>query len=165
MQAEIARIRAQAEAMQRQAEELRAQAEREAARIRDQRPGTGYGGPGGGAGMGMGGMGMGMGGMGMGPGMGMGMGMGRSSGTATIVGDRPFQEQIGRMQSWLDTVERYTKLARDPSDTAVAAVITANDLLRSRGPQKAVEFFEKLLPQVKNEAVRRAIQLQLTELY
>ncbi|HEX2973435.1 MAG TPA: hypothetical protein VHP11_13960, partial [Tepidisphaeraceae bacterium] len=28
-----------------------------------------------------------------------------------------------------------------------------------------VEFFEKLLPQVKNEAVRRAIQLQLTELY
>jgi hypothetical protein len=99
---------------------------------------------------------------GMGGGMMGGMATGRGS---TAYGAQPFQEQVERMRSWLDTVDRYTRLARNPGDTGVAAVITANDLLRARGPKGAIEFFNRVLPEVKNDAVRRTIQLQMVELY
>lgn len=90
-------------------------------------------------------------------------------------GDRPGMGMMRRpeaaraqtemMRSWLETVERYSNLAHDPSATAVAAVVTAGDLLRQRGPEAAIEYFNGLLPEVRNDAVRRAIRLQLVELY
>ena len=74
-------------------------------------------------------------------------------------------DQLDRMRNWLDTVERYVRLARNPIDSAVAAVITANDILRPKGPDAAIDYFQKILPTTKNDAVQRAIRLQLIELY
>ena len=74
-------------------------------------------------------------------------------------------DQLDRMRNWLDTVERYVRMARNPVDSAVAAVITANDILRPKGPDAAIDYFSKILPTTKNDAVQRAIRLQLIELY
>ncbi len=74
-------------------------------------------------------------------------------------------EQVERMRNWLDTVDRYVRLANDPSATGVAAVITMNDLLRARGPEAAIEHFNRMLPDIKNPTVKRAVQLQLIDLY
>jgi len=87
---------------------------------------------------------------------------------STREGGRPgimMMEQVERMRNWLDVVDRYVRMARDPVDAGIAAVITANDLLRPRGADAAISYFTKLLPDVTNDAVKRAIRLQLIELY
>ena len=73
--------------------------------------------------------------------------------------------QIEQMRGWLDIVDRYARLSRDPVSAGVAAVIAADDLLRNKPPEQAIEYFSKLMTEVKNEAVQRAIRLQLVELY
>lgn len=82
-------------------------------------------------------------------------------------GDRPhpLMVQIEHMRGWLDVVDRYARMSRDPVASGVAAVIAADDLLKRRGPEQAIEYFTKLVGEVKNEAVQRAIRLQLVELY
>lgn len=77
----------------------------------------------------------------------------------------PFLEQLERMRNYLDTVDRYARMANSPASAGIAAVITANDILRPRGPEAAIDYFNKLLPQVKNEAVQRVIRIHLIELY
>jgi hypothetical protein len=62
-------------------------------------------------------------------------------------------------------VSQYSKLAGDPEATGVAAVVSASDVLRRKGPQAAIDYFTKLLPDVKQDAVKRAIRLQLVDLY
>jgi thioredoxin-like negative regulator of GroEL len=74
-------------------------------------------------------------------------------------------EQVERLRNWLELVDRYARMARNPVDAGIAAVINANDLLRPRGTQAAIDYFNKLLSEVKNDAVQRAIRLQLVELY
>jgi hypothetical protein len=69
------------------------------------------------------------------------------------------------MRGWLDLIDRYAKLSRDPVASAVAAVVSADDLFKGRPPEQAIEYFTKLLSEVKNETVQRAIRLQLIELY
>ena len=69
------------------------------------------------------------------------------------------------VQSYLGAVEQVSKMARDPSATGVAAVMTASDMLKERGADAAINFFNDVLPQVKNEAVQRAIRMQLIDLY
>jgi preprotein translocase subunit SecA len=44
------------------------------------------------------------------------------------------------------------------------AVLSAKDTLKER-PSEAIDFFEKLLPDVKNEVVERAIRIQMVDLY
>src|SRR5262245_50160457 len=66
--------------------------------------------------------------------------------------------QIDMMRGYLDVVDRYTRLARDPVAAGIGAVITANDILRPRGADAAIDYFNKILPEVKNEAVQRAIR-------
>jgi hypothetical protein len=73
--------------------------------------------------------------------------------------------QVEAMRNWLELIERYARMSRDPVSSGVAAVVGANDLLRKGPPEKAIEYFTKLLPEVKNEAVDRTIRLQLVELY
>jgi len=70
-----------------------------------------------------------------------------------------------QMRGYMELVERYAKMARDPSSSGVAAVVASSDTLRRQGPKAAAEFFEKLLPDVKNETVARAIRIQLADLY
>ena len=73
--------------------------------------------------------------------------------------------QVELMRSWLDLIDRYAKLSRDPVTSGVAAVVSADDLFKGRPPEQAIEYFTKLLGEVKNETVQRAIRLQLIELY
>jgi hypothetical protein len=80
-------------------------------------------------------------------------------------GGNPLLVQIEQMRGWLDIVDRYARLSRDPVSSGVAAVIAADDLLRNKPAEQAIEFFSKMMTEVKNEAVQRAIRLQLVELY
>jgi len=73
--------------------------------------------------------------------------------------------EMARFQGYLTMVGQYRKLASDPEASGVAAVVSAADILRKGGPQEAINYFTKVLPDVKQDAVRRAIRLQLIDLY
>ena len=68
------------------------------------------------------------------------------------------------MEKYLYVVDHVTRMSENPTAAGVAAVFRAHDLLKSQ-PQKAIEYFNDLLPQVKNDAVKRVIRLELAELY
>jgi tetratricopeptide (TPR) repeat protein len=80
-------------------------------------------------------------------------------------GGNPLMMQVELMRNWLDLIDRYAKLSRDPVSAGVAAVVSADDLLRAKPPEQAIEFFNKMLDEAKNDTVKRAIRLQLAELY
>ena len=70
------------------------------------------------------------------------------------------------MRGYIELVSRYTELSSDPTKAAISAVVTAGDLLRAKGNDTAIAYFEKLLPEVQgDESVNRAVRLQLVELY
>jgi hypothetical protein len=69
------------------------------------------------------------------------------------------------MRGYIDLVERFTRMARDPAAAGVAAVVAVDDMMKKRGPDAAIEYFNKVLPDVKNESVQRAIRIQLVHLY
>jgi hypothetical protein len=101
-----------------------------------------------------------------GPGMdddrgpGSGMGFGSSSGSMD-----PRMAKFEMLRGYLDAVDRYARLTRDPANSGIAAVVAANDILRPRGADVAIEYFNKLLPEVKTPAVQRAIRITLVDLY
>lgn len=80
-------------------------------------------------------------------------------------GKQGIPPEMARFQGYLTMVTQYGKLASDPEASGVAAVVSAADVLRKGGPQEAINFFVKILPDVKQDAVRRAIRLQLVDLY
>ncbi|HEV8379896.1 MAG TPA: tetratricopeptide repeat protein, partial [Tepidisphaeraceae bacterium] len=73
--------------------------------------------------------------------------------------------QLDAVRNYLDVFDRYSRLSRDPTAAGVAAVVTAGEILRARGADTAIAYFNKVMPDVKNESVQRAIRLQLIELY
>jgi hypothetical protein len=73
--------------------------------------------------------------------------------------------QLDAVRNYLDVFDRYSRLSRDPTAAGVAAVVTSGEILRARGADTAIAYFNKVLPDVKNESVQRAIRLQLIELY
>jgi hypothetical protein len=73
--------------------------------------------------------------------------------------------EVELMRGWLDLIDRYARLSRDRVACAVAAVVSADDLMRGRPPEEAIAFFNKMLDETKNETVQRAIRLQLVELH
>ena len=113
--------------------------------------------------------GPGMGGPGMGPGMdgpggrpdGMGPGGPGQGGPGAMGPMRQFEI----MRGYLEIVDRYSKISSDPTTAGIAAVVSAAEVLKPRGSDAAIEYFNKLLPEVKNESVARAIRAQLAELY
>ena len=72
---------------------------------------------------------------------------------------------FGRFNGYLSMVDTYSKLARDPEAAGVAAVVSAGDVLRRKGPEAAIDYFNKILPEVSMDGVKRAIRLQLVDLY
>ena len=74
-------------------------------------------------------------------------------------------------RGYLDTVQRYSQLSRDPADAAVAAVVTAADLLRSQGPKASIEYFKPILEELSrasdpaSSAAEAAVRMQLAEAY
>jgi hypothetical protein len=116
--------------------------------------GPGGGGPGGG-GPSMGNM-PGMDGPGRGGPDGMGPGQGGPGGP---------MRQFEIMRGYLEIVDRYSKISSDPTTAGIAAVVAAAEVLKPRGPDAAIEYFNKILPEVKNESIARAIRAQLAEQY
>lgn len=129
--------------------------------------GPGPGGPGGGPGQRPDGpRGGGPGGGFGGPGMGMGRPPhpgGPGMPPPPPMSDR--MKQVEMLRGYLELVDRYTQMSSNPTNAGIAAVITANDILKSRGADAAIEYFTKLLPDVKDAAVQRAIRVQLADLY
>ena len=77
----------------------------------------------------------------------------------------PYIARFDRLRGYLDAVDRYARLTRDPQNSGIAAVVSANDILRPRGADVAIEDFNRLLPEVKTPAVQRAIRITLVDLY
>ena len=73
--------------------------------------------------------------------------------------------QFEMLRGYLDVVDRYSKISSDPTTAGIAAVVAAAEVLKPRGPEAIADYFTKLLPDVKNEAVARAIRSQLAEQY
>ena len=67
----------------------------------------------------------------------------------------PEMQKFEMLRGYLDVVDHFAKLAHDPTAAGVAAVLAANDLLRPRGTDVAIDYFNKTLPNVKDEAVQR----------
>lgn len=92
-------------------------------------------------------------------------GVGGGRGPALGGPQHPMMAQIEMMRAWLELIDRYVRMSKDPVSAGVAAVVSADDLMRAKQPSQAIEYFNKVLPEVKNETVQRAIRLQLIELY
>ena len=69
------------------------------------------------------------------------------------------------MRGYIDLVDRIARLSRDPTTAGVAAVISAADLLKARGADAGIEYFNRMLDSAKSDPVKRAIRIQLIELY
>jgi hypothetical protein len=91
--------------------------------------------------------------------------MGGGRGSMSDGDQDPRMRRFELMRGYLDAVDRYARLAHDPQLSGIAAVVQANDILKPRGADAAIEFFTKLLPEVKSPAVARAIRIQLVDLY
>ena len=74
-------------------------------------------------------------------------------------------KQVEMLRGYLELVDRYTHLSSNSTNSGIAAVLTASDLLKARGAEVAIDYFTKLLPDVKDPAVQRAIRIQLCDLY
>jgi predicted negative regulator of RcsB-dependent stress response len=72
---------------------------------------------------------------------------------------------IEAMRGYLEVIDRFSAIAQDPASSGVAAVLSAGEIFRSRSAEEAINFYNKILPETKNEAVQRAIRIQLAELY
>ena len=64
------------------------------------------------------------------------------------------------MRGYLEVIDRFSTIAQDPASSGIAAVHRAGEIFRSRVPEEAINFYTKLLPETKNEAVQRAIRIQ-----
>jgi hypothetical protein len=78
---------------------------------------------------------------------------------------RPEMAKLDLLRNYIDAVDRFSKMTRDPAAAGIAAVVSASDILRQRGPEAAIDYFNKTLPDVKNDAVQRAIRIQMIDLY
>jgi hypothetical protein len=77
----------------------------------------------------------------------------------------PRQMKFDLMRSYFDAVDRYARMAHDPGLAGIAAVVSAGDILKPRGADVAIAYFEKTLNDAKIPAIKRAIRLQLVDLY
>ncbi|MBA2707385.1 MAG: hypothetical protein H0U59_06240 [Gemmatimonadaceae bacterium] len=87
-------------------------------------------------------------------------------------GGRPFRppmadrmQHVEMLRGHLELVDRYTRLSSNATSAGVAAVISAAEILKARGNDAAIEYFTKMLPDVKDLTVQRAVRLQLADFY
>ena len=76
-----------------------------------------------------------------------------------------WNQWVGLFKEYMELIGQFARVAEDPTNAGVAAVIYTDDILQTRPPHEAVEYYQKLLPEVKDPAVRRAIHLRLAEHY
>jgi len=65
-------------------------------------------------------------------------------------GDRRRENTSSVARRLSDVFDRYSRLSRDPTAAGVAAVVTSGEILRARGADTAIAYFNKVLPDVKN---------------
>jgi predicted negative regulator of RcsB-dependent stress response len=77
-------------------------------------------------------------------------------------------QEIGKyadqMEKYLFVVDHLARMSENPTSSAIAAALQVNEILKDQ-PQQAIDYFNRTLPDVKNDSVRRVIRLQLAELY
>ena len=102
-----------------------------------------------------------------GPGDRGGMGGGMDGPMGRMDGDGGFMlpPQMRMFQGYMMMVEQSARMSRDPSTSGVAAVVMAGDMLKKKGPEASISYYMKLLPDVKDPTIERAIRFQLVELY
>jgi predicted negative regulator of RcsB-dependent stress response len=71
---------------------------------------------------------------------------------------------IQEMEKYLYLVDHFARVSENPTSSGIAAVLQASEVLKDK-PHDAIEFFNRALPDVKNDSVRRVIRLQLSDLY
>ncbi|HVT90956.1 MAG TPA: hypothetical protein VHD56_19040 [Tepidisphaeraceae bacterium] len=74
-------------------------------------------------------------------------------------------QKVEALRAYLDVVDRMAKLSQDRTASGVAAVVSATDILRQRGPESAITYLNKTLAEVKDPAIQRAIRIQLADLF
>ena len=94
-----------------------------------------------------------------------------ASAPAQLKGNGDDQMALSRIAQWSDLTEKYlfvvdhcARLSDNPTASAIAAALQVEEVLKDR-PQDAIDYFNRTLPDVKNDSVRRVIRLQLAELY
>ena len=73
--------------------------------------------------------------------------------------------QVEQLRGYLEIVDHYTQITKDPSRSGAAAVIYSKELFKNSPPETAIVFFNEVLPQISDAAVQRAIRVELVELY
>ena len=74
-----------------------------------------------------------------------------------------WNQWVSLFRDYMELIDHFSKVVEDSSNAGVAAVIYTDDILRTRPSREAIEYYQKLLPEVKDPAVRRAIHLRLAE--
>ena len=78
---------------------------------------------------------------------------------------RNLPPQFQMIHGYLGIIDQLNQMVQDPTASGIAAVLGATEILKPRGSEAMITYFTKILPEVKNEAVQRAIRIQLVEAY
>jgi len=78
-------------------------------------------------------------------------------------GGPPPMQQIEMMSRMIGLVHELSKIAESPSASGVFAVFSLDD--RIKEPADQAKFLERVLPEVKDPAVQRAIRSKLADDY
>jgi hypothetical protein len=89
------------------------------------------------------------------------------AGPGNPVGAPPmsWNQWVTMFRDYVDLIDHFAQVSKDPSSAGVAAVIYADEILRTKPAREAIDYYVKLLPDVKDPAVQRAIHLRLAEHY
>jgi tetratricopeptide (TPR) repeat protein len=77
----------------------------------------------------------------------------------------PAMPDSASLQRALLVLNKDEQFAYYPALAGLQAVASANDLLKSQGPDKAIDFFQSVLNVTNNRAVERMIRFELVNLY
>ncbi len=76
-----------------------------------------------------------------------------------------WEQWVSLFRDYLDLIDEFAAVSKDQSSSGVAAVVYAEDVLKAKKPQDAIDWFNQILPEIKDPVVQRAVRLRLAELY
>jgi len=76
-----------------------------------------------------------------------------------------WEQWVELFKDYISLIDEFADVAKDQSSSGVAAVVYAEDVLKAKKPQDAIDWFNQILPEVKDPVVQRAVRLRLAELY
>lgn len=76
-----------------------------------------------------------------------------------------WDQWVSLFRDYLDLIDEFASVSKDQSSSGVAAVVYAEDVLKAKRPQDAIDWFNQVLPEIKDPVVQRAVRLRLAELY